>query len=125
VRRLILDGTISAAHDLSDGGLLVAAAEMAMASGIGAVLSAAPTDIPAHAHWFGEDQARYLVTVPKDKVDALLERARGASVLVSRVGVTGGDALLIEGERPLPIATLKQTFEHWLPAYMAGEVNDA
>jgi phosphoribosylformylglycinamidine synthase len=59
VRALILDGTATAVHDLSDGGLLVGLAEMAIASGIGAELSAAPSDIPAHAHWFGEDQARY------------------------------------------------------------------
>ena len=43
--------------------LAVALAEMAMASGIGAALDAAPDDMPAHAYWFGEDQARYLVTV--------------------------------------------------------------
>ena len=57
---------------------------MAMASGIGAKLDAAPDDIPAHAYWFGEDQARYLVTVPAAKAEAVLERARAASVLVSR-----------------------------------------
>lgn len=122
VRALILDGTATAAHDLSDGGLLVALAEMAIASGIGATLTAAPTDIPEHAFWFGEDQARYLVTVPAAKADAVIARARETGVLAARVGVTGGDALLIEGERPLPVARLRHQFEHWLPAYMAGEV---
>ena len=125
VRALILDGMVSAAHDLSDGGLLVAVAEMAMASGIGAVLSAAPGDVPAHAHWFGEDQARYVVTVPQDKIETVMERARTSSVLVSRIGVTGGEALSLEGERVLPVADLKHQSEHWLPAYMAGEVHDA
>ena len=48
VRALILDGAATSAHDLSDGGLLVGLAEMAMASGIGARLDAAPSDIPAH-----------------------------------------------------------------------------
>ena len=66
-------------HDLSDGGLLVALAEMAMASGIGATLDAAPDDIPAHAFWFGEDQARYLVTVPAAKVDGGARRAAQAA----------------------------------------------
>ncbi len=46
-------------HDLSDGGLLVALAEMAMASGIGAALDDAPTRVPPMPFWFGEDQARY------------------------------------------------------------------
>ncbi len=65
MRALIAEGIATAVHDLSDGGLLVALAEMAMASGIGAELEAAP--IPAHAFWFGEDQARYVLTVPAGK----------------------------------------------------------
>ena len=121
VRGLILDGTASAVHDLSDGGLLVALAEMAMASGIGATLDAPPDDIPAHAYWFGEDQARYIVTVPAARADAVLARARDASVLVSRIGTTGGDALKLGGERPLGVANLNERSEAWLPAYMAGE----
>ena len=121
VRGLILDGTASAVHDLSDGGLLVALAEMAMASGIGATLDAPPGDIPAHAYWFGEDQARYIVTVPAARADAVLARARDASVLVSRIGTTGGDALKLGGERPLGVANLNERSEAWLPAYMAGE----
>ena len=121
VRSLILDGTASAVHDLSDGGLLVALAEMAMAGEIGATLDSPPDDIPAHAYWFGEDQARYIVTVPAAKVDAVMARARDASVLVSQIGVTGGDALALEGERALTIAHLNERSEGWLPAYMAGE----
>jgi len=125
VRGLILDGTATAAHDLSDGGLLVAVAEMAMASGIGAALDAAPKDIPGFAHWFGEDQARYLITVPAAKADAVLAKARMASVLVSVVGTTGGNALTIPGERPMLVKVLRERFEGWLPAYMAGELPNA
>src|SRR5690349_1166746 len=55
VRAEILAGRIGACHDVSDGGLLVALAEMAMAGGIGASV-AAPPGVPAHAFWFGEDQ---------------------------------------------------------------------
>src|SRR6202035_1402483 len=61
VRSLIRDGLVTAAHDISDGGLVVALAEMAMAAGIGAVLEGSSA-LPAHAFWFGEDQARYVVT---------------------------------------------------------------
>jgi phosphoribosylformylglycinamidine synthase len=125
VRALILDGVATAAHDLSDGGLLVAIAEMAMASELGAALEAAPRDIPGFAHWFGEDQARYLVTVPAEKADAVLARARDASVLVTAIGTTGGDALTIPGERPMLVTVLRERFEGWLPAYMAGELPSA
>ncbi|MDE8347155.1 MAG: phosphoribosylformylglycinamidine synthase subunit PurL, partial [Acidocella sp.] len=58
VRALILNGHIAACHDLSDGGLLVALAEMALAGDTGATLGLTRTDA---AFWFGEDQARYLL----------------------------------------------------------------
>src|SRR5205807_1126806 len=57
VRALIVERIATAVHDVSDGGLLVALAEMGMASGIGARLYAAPMLVPEHAFWFGEDQA--------------------------------------------------------------------
>ncbi len=122
VRSLILEGTATAVHDLSDGGLLVGLAEMAMASGIGAELDAAPSDIPAHAHWFGEDQARYLVTVPAAKAHDVQARAKAINVPVWSIGKTGGDTLTLAGERPILVAILRERFEAWLPAYMAGEL---
>jgi phosphoribosylformylglycinamidine synthase len=120
VRALILEGIATAAHDLSDGGLLVGLAEMALVSGIGATLDAAPSDIPAHAHWFGEDQARYVVTVPAHKTADVLTRAKAANVPVWAIGRTGGDTLTLAGERPILVTILRERFESWLPAYMAG-----
>ena len=117
VRALIRDGLVTASHDLSDGGLLVALAEMAMASRIGAVLEAPPA-APAHAFWFGEDQARYVVTAKDAEVVA--QRAKAAGVPLLRLGATGGRVLAIAGERPLPIGDLLSRFEDWLPAYMAA-----
>jgi len=52
----------------------------------------------------------------------VLARGRAASVLVSRIGTTGGDALTLPGERPMTVAALRDKFEAWLPAYMAGEM---
>jgi len=120
VRALIGDGLVTAAHDVSDGGLLVALAEMAMASGIGAQLDAAPEDTPSHAYWFGEDQARYVVTVPVADAGTVLQRAADAGVLAARIGMTAGASLLIAGERSIEVAALTKSFEGWLPAYMAG-----
>jgi phosphoribosylformylglycinamidine synthase subunit PurL len=117
VRTLISAGLATAVHDVSDGGLLIAIAEMAMAARIGAVLEA-PAGILAHAFWFGEDQARYVVTA-KD-ADIVAQRAQAAAVPLTRLGATGGRILAIDGERPLPIENLIQRFESWLPAYMAG-----
>jgi phosphoribosylformylglycinamidine synthase len=119
VRKLIGDGLATAVHDVSDGGLFVALAEMAMASGIGATLDPASAGIPPHAFWFGEDQARYLLTVRDGHVAV---RAAGqAGVAIRRIGTTGGDALTLPGERPILVTNLRQCYEGWLPAYMAGQ----
>jgi phosphoribosylformylglycinamidine synthase len=119
VRALIRDGLATAVHDVSDGGLLVALAEMAMASGIGAVLDARIA-LPAHAFWFGEEQARYVLTVAD--AEPVVARAASAGVPLLRLGSTGGPALALAlaGERPLAIDALSRRFEAWLPAYMAG-----
>ncbi len=117
VRDLIRDGRVTAVHDVSDGGVLVALAEMAMPSGVGAVLEA-PSKLPAHAFWFGEDQGRYVVTA-KD-AHQVTERAKAAGVPLHRLGATGGAVLAVDGERPLPVDELRRRFEAWLPAYMAG-----
>jgi len=125
VRRLIADGRLTAVHDVADGGLLVAVAEMAMASGIGAQLDPAPSWLTPHAFWFGEDQARYLVTVPNSEADAIMERAANANVPVWRLGSTHGTALTVPNERPIVVAALSARFEAWLPAYMADRADGA
>jgi phosphoribosylformylglycinamidine synthase len=119
VRGLILGGSATAVHDLSDGGLLVALAEMAMASRIGAELEAAGGPHP-HAFWFGEDQARYVVTVKEADAASVLEKAAKAGIPAQQLGRTAGDALILPRERPILIATLVSRFEGWLPGYMAG-----
>src|ERR1700752_882033 len=120
VRGMIHAGTATAVHDVSDGGLLVALAEMAMASGIGAQLLAAPSSIVPHAYWFGEDQARYIVTVPAAEAGLVLAKMRGAGVPCVRIGTTGGDAIAVAGEPPVAVEELSRAFEHWLPDYMRG-----
>jgi len=117
VRALIHDGLVTAVHDVSDGGVLVAVAEMAMASRIGAVLEA-PHGAIAHAFWYGEDQARYIVTAKEHT--AIEQRAKAASVPINRIGATGGRVIAVGEERPLPLDVLIDRFESWLPSYMAG-----
>ncbi len=119
VRSLIRERVATAVHDLADGGLLVAIAEMAIASGrIGAVLEA-PKGMPPHAFWFGEDQARYVVVVAAEAVEAVLRRAAAAGVPASHIGVTGGEALILPDDRPLLLKTLASRFEGWFPTYMS------
>ena len=79
VRGLIGVGRLSAVHDVSDGGLLIALAEMTIASGLGARLEP-PAGIPPHAFWFGEDQARYVVTADPANSDSLGAAARSSGI---------------------------------------------
>ena len=88
-------------------GCLIALAEMAIASGIGAQLLAAPASIVPHAYWFGEDQARYIVTVPAAEAGLVLAKMKGAGVPCARIGTTGGDAIAVAGETPVTVASLK------------------
>src|SRR5262249_59512501 len=108
---------LNAVHDVSDGGLLVAIAEMAMASGMGAELEAAP--IPAHGFWFGEDQARYVLGVPAGKAAKVATRARGAGIPIRWLGTTGGDPLTLAGARPLLVGKLFGAFEGGRPGCMS------
>ena len=123
VRSLITTGLVTAVHDLSDGGLLVALAEMAFASGIGMRLQPPPAGIPDHAFWFGEDQARYVITVRAGDRNEVIARAGATGVPVRDIGSTQADALSLPGEQPILVEALKERFEEWLPAYM-GAVTD-
>ena len=118
VRQFIMDGLVTACHDVSDGGLVVALAEMALASGMGAEV-AAPGDVPLHAWLFGEDQGRYLLTTADP--DRVLADAVRAGVPAAAIGTTGGAALAIDGAGAVPLADLAEAHESWLPRYMAGE----
>ena len=117
VRGEIEGGRVSACHDLSDGGLLVGLAEMAMAGGLGASVSL-PQSLPAHAAAFGEDQARYLVTT--GNAAAFLERAKAAGVPAVMLGTVGGHALTVAGAGAISTQELKRIHEAWLPQYMAA-----
>jgi phosphoribosylformylglycinamidine synthase len=135
VRGLIERKVATAVHDVSDGGLAAAVAEMAIAGRIGADLHAAldtqsagevnmgtpeATDISPPAFWFGEDQARYVVTVPEGDATAVLEIARDNGVPARRIGTTGGPALTLPAQRPILVTRLSEQFENWFPRYMSG-----
>ncbi len=123
VRSMIAAGVATAVHDLSDGGLLVAVAEMALAGRIGARLDA-PHGAP-HGYFFGEDQARYLVTVAEPSVGMVIDAASAAGVTAARIGITGGDRLIPGDEAPILLEELRESHEGWFPRFMAGPAVDA
>jgi phosphoribosylformylglycinamidine synthase subunit PurL len=126
VRGLIVAGRVTACHDVSDGGLLVTVAEMAMAGGIGAALALPAAQAAPPSGWlFGEDQARYILTVEAAQADGVLAAAAKAGVPAVRIGSTGGVALTLSAgptisEAAVSVAELRRLNETWLPAYMGG-----
>jgi phosphoribosylformylglycinamidine synthase len=103
VRALVVAGTVNAVHDISDGGLIVTIAEMALAGKIGATLDVALTTASA----FGEDQSRYVVTAP-----AGVEIAGAV-----KIGTVGGDSVA-----GVSIDALRSAHEGFFPALMDSEL---
>jgi phosphoribosylformylglycinamidine synthase subunit PurL len=126
VRRLIEEGRITAVHDVSDGGIAVALAEMALAGDIGAnVLTMGRTALDA----FAEDQGRYVVTFPwhdRDKWAEFEAEADAAEVIASWIGVTGGPNIFWTDGEDMPVANislanLRAAHEGFFPTLMGAD----
>ena len=107
VRALQSDGYITAAHDLSDGGLALAAAEMVLSGNLGIVLKDGDT-----GWFFGEDQARYLIATSNP--NAVLSAAKHAKVPAEIIGVATGDVLSL-GKTSVTLNDLRNAFTNGLP----------
>ena len=119
VRGQIRAGRISACHDLSDGGLACAAADMALASKTGIKLAHdADSDVPMHGFLFGEDQARYLLAAKKDDAIAIIQDAKAEDIDIQVVGLAGGAAVSVNGAHHLELDRLRSAWEGWLPELM-------
>jgi len=120
VRALIENGQVTTCHDLSDGGLIAALADMAMAGGVGVDVTVDDT-LPLHAHLFSESQARYLVATDADTAEQIRKEAKDAGIPVIVLGETGGDSIVVNGGAvKLDLKALKAAHEGWLPNYMAN-----
>ncbi len=128
VRSLIEKGIVNAVHDVSDGGILVALAEMALAGGIGVELTpddADPTDVTLAASLFGENQGLYLVTTPEPT--SLRQLAEAAGTKATMIGSTGFVSSVEKcegiwneaGDEFVPLAKLRAAHEGFFPELMA------
>ncbi|HJZ33920.1 MAG TPA: phosphoribosylformylglycinamidine synthase subunit PurL [Hyphomicrobiaceae bacterium] len=122
VRALIREAKVRAVHDVSDGGLIIAVAEMALAGNLGVQLFPYEGRLPSHAAWFGEDQGRYLLEAEPALAEEIIERARLLALPARLVGRIGGTGISLMAEATLPLADLRAAHEAWLPGYMAAAV---
>ncbi|WP_407924852.1 AIR synthase-related protein [Devosia aurantiaca] len=123
VRKLIRSGVVTACHDLSDGGLGVALAEMALAGDIGAEVTEVTGFDPIRT-FFGEDQGRYLVTLnldPQgDEIMALWREAESLGIQAPWIGNTGGTTVKLGDASAVALSDLRAAHEGWFPNYMKG-----
>jgi phosphoribosylformylglycinamidine synthase len=118
VRGEIEAGTILACHDVSDGGVLVAIAEMAMAGEVGVHLNPPAPELPAYAFWFGEDQGRYVAAIATADLNRILKAAAEADVPSMQLGRCGGGDLTLPGLAPISLRRLIEAHRRFLPALM-------
>ena len=121
VSQLIAEELVTAVHDIADGGLAVALAEMALTGHIGAEVTGCHTMVP-EGWWFGEDQGRYVVTGNGQAIEAFCGQQSITdgvnSLMPKRLGTTGGDMLSLDGVG-VPLTDLRAAHEGTLPALMA------
>ena len=118
IHQCIKDDVITACHDISDGGLLVALAEMALAGRCGADITVEPDGIPLSHYCFGEDQGRYLVAT-RDKI-IITEMAKKCGIELTYLGKSGGNTLTVNKRASISLSSLRDAHESWFPEYMAG-----
>jgi phosphoribosylformylglycinamidine synthase len=115
VAAAVNDGLVDGIHDVSDGGLAVTLAEMAVQSGIGFRVGGLATI----AELFGEGPSRVVCSVATANLDELTTRAATAELAVVDIGVAGGDRLIIEGAVDLGVDEAGVAWRSALPQVLA------
>ena len=118
VRSLVADDVVAGVHDLADGGLAGALAEMVASSATGAVV----TGLAGHGELFGEGPSRVLVCVEGDGVGEVERRCRQAGTEVTVVGRAGGDRLVVDDVVDLAVADVVAAWRRPLPEAFAPGV---
>jgi phosphoribosylformylglycinamidine (FGAM) synthase-like enzyme len=116
VRALIRSYRATACHDISDGGLFVALAEMALSGRRGADLSSAGP--LSHAALFAEDQARYVITCRPGDAEGVIAEGNARNIEVLRLGVVTGESLIVAASASISLDELRNVHEAWFPAFM-------
>lgn len=120
VRSAINNGQVSSCHDISQGGLALALAEMCMAGNYGMDIDLTEIEVmPMHGLLFGEDQARYIVTLDSDMAQFIANSAADQGVQARILGTVSGDSLEIKDVLSLDVDAMKTAHESWFPDYMA------
>ncbi|MBI4288312.1 MAG: phosphoribosylformylglycinamidine synthase subunit PurL [Chloroflexi bacterium] len=109
-REAIKQGLLHSAHDCSDGGLAAAMAESAIAGGLGMRGERSPYDVRRDVALFGESPSRIVVSLPPGKVKDFEGVVAGYGAALTRLGVVGGDRLVVPGLIDLSVVEMERAW---------------
>ena len=128
VRSLVDSGLVTAVHDVSDGGVLVAITEMALASGVGATIDPnwdSVATVSLTPLLFGEEQGRFVIAMNRDDNLRFIEAAESAGIPINFIGESGGVDINV-GDAPgysghvarIPLAALREASDSFFRDWM-------
>lgn len=116
IRGLIEKKLVQSVHDVSDGGIALAIAEMCMAGAIGAKISTNLTGPERVKYLFGEDQARYIIEIKKDDLNSLVQMAKEQEISMTQLGTTSLEQFAID-EIKISVAEMIKLNNNWFYNY--------
>ena len=119
VLEAITSGLVTAAHDISDGGLGVSIAEMGIFGSLGAQIDLSVLSGSIHEIWFSEAQSGIVLTCKPDQKESLMKHVSQGKVDVAQIGTVQGDALIFEGVGSVSLDQLQSIYESAIPKAMA------
>jgi phosphoribosylformylglycinamidine synthase len=120
VSKLIKDNLIESCHDISLGGILVAASKMCIKSNKGIKINNLKNLINKFEYFFSEDQGRYLIEIKKDNLSKVEKILMDNSVHFDDLGVVNDNKFLFSDEINLSIDDLSMVYKDWLKKYMVN-----
>ena len=119
IRDLININKLDTVHDISDGGFLVALTEMSISGGIGVKIHLDEKDV-SPKFLFGEDQGRYIISVPDELISDILRMLESKNIFFQKIGKTSGTKIIINNSEEIEIKSLKKIHEDWFNEYLKG-----
>jgi len=119
VLEAITSGLVTAAHDISDGGLAVTIAEMGIFGSLGAQIDLSLLSGSIHEIWFSEAQSGIILTCQSNQKEPLMKHLSQGGVDVAHIGTVQGDALNFEGVGSVSLDQLHNIYESAIPKAMA------
>ena len=120
VLKLINDGYIKSAHDISAGGILIAAVKMCISGKKGININKPKSLINYFEYFFGEDQGRYLIEIEKNDLEKVKSILRKNSVYFDEFGVIQVKNVVLKDKLNVTVDELIKSNKTWLNKYMSN-----